>query len=157
MLATRNRTYHVTFWAHLNCPPQITVPSGMMLSLMITTMPSLMTKPRCSWFDSRTSSLLRILTLLPMRAFLSMMALRTWVLAPAEVAMSQNQADDCRTYNTLEADMSSCLQVHPAAAQTMLSECCHWSILCKHHRASVSRHACTVLLDCSWSTSITPS
>ena len=45
-------------------------------------MPSLMTKPSCSWFDSRTSPLLMILTLLPIRAFLSMMALRTWVLAP---------------------------------------------------------------------------
>ena len=33
--------------------------------------------------DSRTSPLLRIFTLLPILAFLSTIALRTWVLAPA--------------------------------------------------------------------------
>ena len=61
----------------------MTVPSGMMLSLMTTTMPSLITNPRSSLFASLIFCSLVMRTLLPILAFLSTIALRTTVLAPA--------------------------------------------------------------------------
>lgn len=65
---------------------QITVPLGMMLSLMTTTIPSLMTKPKSSLLASLMLPSLVMRTSLPILAFLSTMALRTTVLAPASRA-----------------------------------------------------------------------
>ena len=54
--------------------------------LMTTTIPSLITYPSSSLLASCTLAVLMILQLLPMRAFLSMMHLLTWVFAPEQVS-----------------------------------------------------------------------
>lgn len=70
---------------------QMMVPSGMMESLMTTTMPSLITKPSFSRLDSFTFSLFTIWQLAPIREFLSTIAFRTVVFGPA-----QEQAHEVR-------------------------------------------------------------